>query len=135
MFSMITKSDYGFCINCQTIFDLWKYNKLEDSGHEGHKTRPITDEEFKQAVEQCREMGCFEEHHFDEDHHHYEAKPASAHHHLVCLGCGRVIEFDYDLARHLEKNVPETREFEITETELRINGYCSEFSITQIIFK
>jgi len=78
------------------------------------------------SLQRFKEMGLVEEHHFDEGHHHYEAKPASAHHHLVCLGCGRVIEFDYDLIHQIEKNVPETREFEITETELRINGYCLE---------
>lgn len=72
-----------------------------------------------------KEMGLVEEYHFDESHHHYEVKPTSTHHHLVCLSCGRVIEFDYDLVRQIEENVPETRGFEITETELRINGYCS----------
>lgn len=72
-----------------------------------------------------KEMGLVEEYHFDESHHHYEVKPTSTHHHLVCLGCGRVIEFEYDLVRQIEENVPETRGFEITETEFRINGYCS----------
>lgn len=78
------------------------------------------------SLQQFKKMGLVEEYHFDDDHHHYEAKPASTHHHLVCLGCGRVIEFDYDLVRQIEESVPKTREFEIIETELRINGYCSE---------
>ena len=77
------------------------------------------------CLQRFKEIGLVEEYHFDENHHHYEVKPAATHHHLVCLGCGRVIEFQYDLVYQIEKNVPETRGFEITETELRINGYCS----------
>lgn len=77
------------------------------------------------SLQRFKEMGLVEEYHFDESHHHYEAKPPSTHHHLVCLGCGRVVEFEYDLVRQIEENVPETRGFEITETEFRITGYCS----------
>ncbi|UCB42160.1 MAG: transcriptional repressor [Dehalococcoidales bacterium] len=76
------------------------------------------------SLHRFKEMGLVEEHHFGEHHHHYEVKPTSAHHHLMCLSCGRVIEFDYDLSRQIMENVPETREFEITETELRMTGYC-----------
>ena len=78
------------------------------------------------SLQRFKEMGLVEEYHFDEDHHHYEVKPASTHHHMVCLGCGRVIEFDYDLAHQIEENVPETRDFEIIETDLRLTGYCPE---------
>ena len=77
-------------------------------------------------LQRFKELGLVEEYHFDEDHHHYEAKSSSEHHHLVCLGCGRVIEFDYDVAGHVAENVPEVKDFEITGTELRVAGYCSE---------
>ncbi len=72
-----------------------------------------------------KELGLIEELHFDEAHHHYEMKPSTEHHHLVCLGCGRVIEFQYPLSRYLQRNVNEAREFQIVDTELRVTGYCS----------
>ena len=76
------------------------------------------------TLQTLKRLGLVDEVHFDEDHHHYEVKPATEHHHLVCLGCGRVIEFQYPLARLVKKNVPEARDFEIAGSEVRITGYC-----------
>lgn len=73
-----------------------------------------------------KELGLVGEYHFDESHHHYEVKPAVNHHHLMCLQCGRVIEFDYDVLGEVTRKVPEAADFEITETELRVTGYCAE---------
>jgi len=72
-----------------------------------------------------KKLGLVEEVHFDESHHHYEAKPTTEHHHLVCLGCGRVIEFQYPLSRYVKRNVAEAKDFEIVATEIRMTGYCS----------
>ena len=71
-----------------------------------------------------KKLGLVEELHFDEGHHHYEVKPATEHHHLLCLGCGKVIEFNRPLSRYLKRNVPEARDFDIIETEVRMTGYC-----------
>ena len=77
------------------------------------------------TLQKLKQLGLIEELHFDESHHHYEVKPSTEHHHLVCLDCGRVIEFHYPLARYVKKNAPEARDFEIIDTEVRISGYCS----------
>ncbi|MFC1940057.1 Fur family transcriptional regulator [Chloroflexota bacterium] len=76
------------------------------------------------ALQKFKKLGLVEEVHFDETHHHYETKQSAEHHHLVCLGCGRVIEFNQPLSRYIKRNVPEARDFEIAETEIRISGYC-----------
>lgn len=73
-----------------------------------------------------KKLGLVEEVHFDDAHHHYETKPSSEHHHLICLGCGRVIEFQYPLTRYVKRNVPEAKDFKIVDTEVRMTGYCSE---------
>ena len=77
------------------------------------------------ALQKFKKLGLVEEVHFDENHHHYEVKPSAEHHHLVCLGCGRVIEFHYPLARQVRRNVPEAKDFDIIGTEVRMTGYCS----------
>ena len=69
-------------------------------------------------------LGLVEELHFDETHHHYEVKPSAEHHHLVCLGCGKIVEFHNPLSRYIKKNVPEAKDFEIIDTELHMTGYC-----------
>jgi len=76
------------------------------------------------TLQTLKELGLVDELHFGEEHHHYEVKPTREHHHLVCLKCGRVIEFSYPLSRYLKKEVPEVKDFEIDETEIRVSGYC-----------
>lgn len=76
------------------------------------------------TLRRFKELGLIEEVHFDEAHHHYEVKPMTEHHHLVCLGCGRVIEFHYPLSRYVKRNVPEAKDFKVVETEIRMTGYC-----------
>ncbi len=76
------------------------------------------------TLQTLKKLGLVEEVHFDEEHHHYEIKPAVEHHHLVCLGCGRVVEFKYPLARLIKRNVTEAKDFEIIGSEVRMTGYC-----------
>ncbi len=78
------------------------------------------------TLQMLKKLGFVEELHFDEEHHHYEVKPSAEHHHLICLGCGRVVEFHYPLSRYVKRNIPEARDFNIIETEIRMTGYCSQ---------
>ncbi len=78
------------------------------------------------TLQALKKLGLIEELHFDANHHHYEAKPSSEHHHLVCLGCGRVIEFHTPLSRYIRRSVAEAKDFEIVDTEVRVAGYCDK---------
>jgi len=78
------------------------------------------------TLQRLKELGLVEELHLDETHHCYEVKPSTEHHHLVCLGCGRVIEFQYPLSRYVKRNVTEAKDFEVVDTEIRMAGYCSQ---------
>lgn len=70
--------------------------------------------------------GLIEEIHLDDGHHHYEIKSDTKHHHLVCLGCGKVVEFQYSLDRNIKKHVPQARDFDIVGAEVRLTGYCQQ---------
>jgi len=76
------------------------------------------------TLQKFKELDLVHEFHLDEDHHRYEAKTASEHHHLVCVGCGAVVEFRYDLFNHLISKVPELRDYKMIQTELCVTGYC-----------
>ena len=78
------------------------------------------------TLQKLKKLGLVEELHFDEEHHHYEAKPTAEHYHLVCLGCGRVIELRQPLSDFIKKNVSEAKDFAIVETEVRVTGYCAK---------
>lgn len=78
------------------------------------------------TLQALKRLGMIEELHFDDSHHHYQLKSMAEHHHIVCLGCGRVIEFQYPVAQYVKRNVPEARDFEILDTDLHVTGLCRE---------
>lgn len=47
------------------------------------------------------------------------------HHHLICLGCGRVEEIDDRLVKNLRKRVLLEKNFWMAEKPIKIYGYCS----------
>ena len=73
-----------------------------------------------------KKLGLVEELHFDEEHHHYEVKPSAEHHHLVCLSCGKIMEFEYPLSPKMKRNIAREKGFEVTGVEIRMTGYCSK---------
>ncbi len=77
------------------------------------------------TLQTLKGLGLVEEVHFDETHHHYETKPAGEHCHLLCLGCGKIIEFKYPLALMVKVNVPDAKDFDIVGSEVRLTGYCA----------
>ncbi len=72
-----------------------------------------------------KKLGLVEELHFDEAHHHYEIKPSAEHQHLVCLNCGKIMEFEYPLSPKMKKNIAREKGFEVVGVEIRMTGYCS----------
>ncbi|MGF7185959.1 Fur family ferric uptake transcriptional regulator [Desulfitispora alkaliphila] len=47
------------------------------------------------------------------------------HHHLICVKCGKVTEFDDDQLETLEKNIAQKSNFKIIDHQLKFFGYCS----------
>ncbi|MCL0057990.1 transcriptional repressor [Dehalococcoidales bacterium] len=78
------------------------------------------------ALQTFKKLGLVKELHLDEGHHHYEVNTSGEHHHLVCLSCGQVFEFHKRLSHYIKRNLAEAKDFDITETEVRVSGYCAE---------
>jgi Fur family ferric uptake transcriptional regulator len=72
-----------------------------------------------------KKLGLVEERHLSENHHHYEIKSPTEHYHLVCLGCGRVIEFESPLLERIKNQIRRENQFEVTSAEISLQGYCS----------
>ena len=72
-----------------------------------------------------KKLGVVEEHHFEEGRHCYEVKPAVEHHHLICLGCGRVEEFICPETQYMKEKVAKDKNFNIVSTEVRMTGFCA----------
>ena len=72
-----------------------------------------------------KEMGLVDEHQFG-SRRHYETVPQAKHHHLVCLGCGRVFEFKCPSTERLKSRISKEEGFKVTEAEVHLAGYCPE---------
>jgi Fur family ferric uptake transcriptional regulator len=72
-----------------------------------------------------KKLELVDERHFDEEHHHYEVKSGEEHQHLLCIRCGKVVEFDYPVSRKFKENVGQKYGFHITGVEIHMTGLCS----------
>lgn len=71
-----------------------------------------------------KKMGLVDERHFDEEHHHYEVKSGEEHQHLLCVSCGKVVEFDYPAGRKFRQDIARKCDFDITGVEIHMTGLC-----------
>lgn len=78
------------------------------------------------TMHKLKELGIIEELHFNETRHHYEIKPILKHQHIVCLDCGKVMEFKYQLSPQIKRRIIRERGFEVTGAEIQIVGYCEQ---------
>jgi len=78
------------------------------------------------SLQLFKELELIEEHQFDGIRRYYETTPRSKHHHLVCLGCGRIFEFKCPSAEKLKSRISREEGFKITDAEVRLVGYCPE---------
>ena len=72
-----------------------------------------------------KELGLVEEHEFG-SRRYYEHAPQAKHHHLVCLGCGRIFEFKCPSTERLKSTISKEEGFRVTDAEVRLSGYCPE---------
>lgn len=56
----------------------------------------------------------------------YEIKHSPQHQHLVCQGCGKIIEFESPLVQTLMDTIQEKYGFKATKVELYLEGCCQE---------
>lgn len=48
------------------------------------------------------------------------------HHHLICVKCKKVIEFEEDLLDDLEETIAKESDFQILNHEVKFFGYCKD---------
>jgi Fur family transcriptional regulator, ferric uptake regulator len=77
------------------------------------------------TVRTLRDHGLIEERHLQQEHHHYEVKARGAHHHLICLGCGAVVEFDSPRVGQLRREIGTAHDFHVTDASIDLTGYCA----------
>ncbi len=73
-----------------------------------------------------KEANLIHELHLDDEHHHYELASKEDHSHLICLGCGLVIEVDNAAFTEAALAAGAAHGFEVTSAQVEVTGYCSD---------
>lgn len=62
-----------------------------------------------------------------EKHHHYEHNhEENQHDHLICLKCGKIVEFGEESLREIEEKICRQHEFQPEKVVIEIFGYCKK---------
>jgi Fur family ferric uptake transcriptional regulator len=73
-----------------------------------------------------KELGLIEERRLGKVRCCYEIKRSAEHQHLVCQGCGRVMEFETPLVGELVDAIQREHGFRVSKVELYLEGYCEQ---------
>lgn len=72
------------------------------------------------------EVGLAAEHDFDEGFKRYETRVGTAHHdHLICTGCGEVVEFHRSELNALQADVARAAGFHVLTRQMKLYGLCA----------
>lgn len=73
-----------------------------------------------------KQLGLVDEMRLGKIRCYYELKQSPEHQHLVCRGCGKVMQFQTPHFRELLDAVRREQGFKVTKAELYLEGFCAE---------
>ncbi|MGQ9629591.1 MAG: Fur family transcriptional regulator [bacterium] len=112
-------------IIARTLFSLDKHIGAEELYSIVHRKHPrIGLATVYRTLQLLKENGLIEERDFGEGWRRYENVGETHHDHLVCLGCGNVIEFDEPAIEKLQDKVARENNFTPISHRLELYGYC-----------
>ncbi|HED36212.1 MAG TPA: ferric iron uptake transcriptional regulator [Gammaproteobacteria bacterium] len=76
------------------------------------------------VLTQFEAAGLVTRHHFEGGQAVFELNHGAHHDHLVCVSCGKVVEFIDEVIEQHQTQIAKENKFEITEHSLIIYGHC-----------
>jgi Fur family ferric uptake transcriptional regulator len=76
------------------------------------------------TLQLLRHHGLVAESQFGERRHRYEQAEGGHHDHLVCLGCGQLLEFEEPVIEQLQERAARRHGFTVLSHRLELYGYC-----------
>jgi Fur family ferric uptake transcriptional regulator len=78
------------------------------------------------VLTQFEAAGIVSRHHFEGGHSIFELESGIHHDHLVCISCGKVVEFSDDVIERRQEKLAESKGFTLTDHSLNLYGKCSD---------
>ncbi|MGL5947689.1 MAG: ferric iron uptake transcriptional regulator [Aeromonas sp.] len=105
--------------DCQHISAEELYKRLLDEGEEvGLAT-------VYRVLNQFDDAGIVTRHHFEGGKSVFELASNHHHDHLVCLDCGKVIEFSDEVIEKRQQAIAKAHNIELTNHSLYLYGHCT----------
>jgi Fe2+ or Zn2+ uptake regulation protein len=129
------KSDNPICGRPLTVQRQLLLELLKDA--EGHidakelyrlasaRDKSISPATVYRSLNLFKELGIVEQMRLGRISCYYEIKQSPEHQHMVCQGCGKIIEFQNPHFHELIEAVKHEHGFNVTRAELYLEGYCS----------
>ncbi|MFW5876999.1 MAG: Fur family transcriptional regulator [Myxococcota bacterium] len=74
-----------------------------------------------------KESGLAYERHFGDGVSRYEVAHADEHHdHLICMECGKIVEFEDDRIEHLQDELARSHGFQLRRHKHELYGVCTD---------
>ena len=73
-----------------------------------------------------KECGVVRELRLNGNRYRYEIAREETHQHMICLGCGKVIEFTCKHYSDIEQRLDREHNFRVTGVRVKLLGYCAE---------
>jgi len=105
--------------NLQGHFDVQDlHRRVEEADHR------ISLSTVYRTVNLLKELGFLRALDIGEGYTLYEVVPEFEHHHLVCIRCGRIVEFHCEHCEAIHRRLAENYGFEIVSSQVVLQGYC-----------
>jgi Fur family ferric uptake transcriptional regulator len=78
------------------------------------------------ALDTFERLGLVRALHLEGEHHRYEIAGDGEHHHMICLGCDRVIEFECGHCAETHQDLAQQHDFQITGSQVQLLGTCAD---------
>jgi Fur family ferric uptake transcriptional regulator len=90
------------------------------------RDRSISPATVYRSLHLFKELGLIDEMRLDKVRCYYEIKQSPGHQHMICQGCGKVIEFHGPYFRELIESVRHEYGFNVTKATLYLEGFCPD---------
>lgn len=64
--------------------------------------------------------------HYDGEHHYYETRLKREHAHIVCMGCGAVVEYFGEPLQQIKEQINTQFGFKVDIVRTEVGGYCAD---------
>ena len=78
------------------------------------------------VLTQLETAGLVKRHHFDEGQAMFEIETGTHHDHLICIKCGKVVEFADEIIEENQKLIAQQEGFKITDHKMVLYGICKD---------